>query len=115
MIVEKTKERFVPPTFDSCNTHIISFDLWISKGGVDAFVLLVHFLNDKWEPCHVTIGFIEIANTFGNAITLQVNDLLAKHEVNVCVFAYVKDEGNNLSTMTSTLTFVESYEVWHIL
>ncbi len=50
MIVENTKERFVSPTFDSCNIHIISFDLWILKGGVDTFVFLVHFLNDKWEP-----------------------------------------------------------------
>jgi hypothetical protein len=82
---------------------------------VDTFVLLVLFLNDEWEPCHVTIEFIEIVDTFGNAISLQVNDLLAKHERNACVFAYVKDEGNNISTMTFALTFVVSYEVWHLL
>jgi hypothetical protein len=54
MTTKKTKERFVSPTFDSCNTHIIYFDLWILKEGVDTFVLLVHFLNDKREPCYGT-------------------------------------------------------------
>jgi hypothetical protein len=34
---------------------------------VDTFVLIVHFLNDKWEPYHVTIGFFEIVETFVNA------------------------------------------------
>jgi hypothetical protein len=29
----------------------------MSKGGVDTFFLIMHLLNDKWEPCHVTIGF----------------------------------------------------------
>jgi hypothetical protein len=40
-----------------------------------------------------------------------MNDVFAKHGLNVCVVTYVKDEGNNLSTMTSTLTFVMSCEV----
>ncbi len=29
MIIEQTKERFVSPTFQSCNTCTVSFDLWI--------------------------------------------------------------------------------------
>jgi uncharacterized cupin superfamily protein len=47
------------------------------RGGIDTFVLIVHFLNDKWEFCHVTFGFFEIVNTFGNAMVIQVNDVLA--------------------------------------
>jgi hypothetical protein len=34
----------------------------MSRGGVDTFVLIIHFLNDKWELCHVIEGFFEIAN-----------------------------------------------------
>jgi hypothetical protein len=45
------------PTFDSCRTCMVSFDLLISKGGVDTFVLITHFLNDTWESYHVTSGF----------------------------------------------------------
>jgi hypothetical protein len=42
-----TKERFVSPSLVSCNICTISFDLWMSKGGVDIFVLIMHLLNDK--------------------------------------------------------------------
>ncbi len=48
-IVERTKKRFVFPTFDSYNTYTIYFDLWMSRGGVDIFVIIVHFLNDRWS------------------------------------------------------------------
>jgi hypothetical protein len=64
----------------------------MSKGGVNTFVLIVHFLNGKWEPCHVTIIFFEIADTFGSAMALQMNDVLAKHGFNVHFLAYVKNE-----------------------
>jgi hypothetical protein len=59
-ITKKTKEKYISSTFESCNTCTISFDLWMSITGVDTFVLIVQFLNDKWEPCHVTIGLFEI-------------------------------------------------------
>ncbi len=69
-IAKRTKERFVSPTLHSYNTCTVSFNLWMSRGGVDTFVLIVHFLNDKWEPCHVTIGFFYITNTSGSAMVL---------------------------------------------
>jgi hypothetical protein len=61
----------------------------VSKGGVDTFILIVHFLNDKWEPCHITIKKKKITYTFRNATTLQVNDVLAKHGINIHVLEYV--------------------------
>lgn len=75
------------PTFDSCCTCMVNFDLWISKGGVDTFVLIAHFLNDKWN-----FGIFKIIDTFGNPMVLQVNDLLSKHGPNVSIIAYVKNE-----------------------
>ncbi len=77
-IIEKTKEKYISLTLESCNTCMISFDLWMSRARVDTFVLIVHFLNDKWEPCHVTIGSFEIVETFGNAMFLQINEVLAR-------------------------------------
>jgi len=52
---------------------MMSFDLWMSRKRVDNFVLIVHFLNQNWEPCHVTIGLIEIAisYTYGAAMALK--------------------------------------------
>jgi hypothetical protein len=29
---------------------------------MDTFVFIVHFLNDKWEPCDITIDFFETTN-----------------------------------------------------
>jgi len=66
-ITKKMKEKYISLALESCNTCTISFDLWMSITKVDTFVLIVHFLNDKWEPYHVTIGFFEIVETFVNA------------------------------------------------
>jgi hypothetical protein len=52
-----------------------------------------------------------MANKSRNAMVIQVNDVLAKHGLNTHVFAYVKNERNNLATMTFVLTFVVSCEV----
>jgi hypothetical protein len=46
---------------------------------------------------HVTIGFFEIINTYGNAMAIHVDDVLAKHGLNTHVLAYVKDERSNLA------------------
>jgi len=83
----------------------------MSREGIDTFIFIVHFLNDKWECCHVIVRFFETINTFGNVMAIQMNNVFAKHGLNIHVLAHVKDEGNNLATMTSALTFVVSYEV----
>jgi hypothetical protein len=108
---EKMKENYISSTLESYNTCMVSFDLWMFRMGVDTFILIVHFLNDKWEPCHVTIGFFEIVETFGNAMALQVNEVFAKHGFNVWVIVYVKDEGDNFSTMTTALISVVLCEI----
>ncbi len=51
----------------------MNFDLWMFKGGMDTFVYIVHFLNEKWEPCHVTIGFFETTNISKSAIVSSWN------------------------------------------
>jgi len=55
----------------------------MSRVGVDTFVMIVHFLNNKWEPYHIIVGFFETINIFGNAMALKVNDVLAKYGFNV--------------------------------
>jgi len=41
-------------------------------------------------------------------VAIQVNEMLVTYGLNAKILAYVKDESNNLSTMTSSLTFVVS-------
>jgi hypothetical protein len=57
------------------------------------------------------LDFFEVVYTFGNALVLQVNDLLAKHGLKVYVIAYIENEGGNIFNMTSILTCVVSREV----
>jgi hypothetical protein len=105
---KKTKEKYTMKSVESCNSCTVSFDLWMSRAGMDTFVLNVHFLNDKWEPCRVKIYLFETTKTFRSVMALQVIEIFAKHGFNVGVYVNVKD---CLSTMTNTLVFVVSCEV----
>ncbi len=90
---------------ESCDTYIISCDLWTSKG-VDAFELIVHFLNHNWEPSHITIGLFETIETSRATMVIQVNEVLPTYGLNAKILAYVKYEVNNLITMTTTFTSI---------
>ncbi len=57
-------ETSIFATFDSCHTCMVTFDLWVLIRSVNTFVLITLFLNDKWEPCHITLNLFEIANTY---------------------------------------------------
>jgi hypothetical protein len=63
------------------------------KAKVDTFVMIMHFLNNNWEPCHIIASFFEIVDTFRNAMALQVNDVLVKYGLNTRIIAYIEDEG----------------------
>jgi hypothetical protein len=67
-MVELTKNKYVFWSLESCHSCIVSFDVWMSKAKVDTFVMIVHFVNAQWEPCHITVGFFEIVDTTRNAM-----------------------------------------------
>jgi hypothetical protein len=52
------------------------------------------------------MGFFKTMETIRNVLAFQMNDLFAKHKLNVYVLAYVKNAGNNLSTMIFVLTSI---------
>lgn len=58
----------------------------MSKGNVNTFIFIMHFLNNKQESYHLTIGFFEITNTFENAMILQVNIYACKTQVQCLCF-----------------------------
>jgi hypothetical protein len=45
--------------------QLTSFDLWMFKGAYDVFALVTIFLNNDWQPKHVTIGLFEATKTTG--------------------------------------------------
>ncbi len=85
-MAKRTKEKFVSLTLDSCITCTLSFDHWMAQGGVDTFVLILHFSNDKWEPYHIIITFYETTNASSNAMPLQANDCLQNMGLILCYF-----------------------------
>ncbi len=45
-MITKTMDLHVLPNFEYTTTISTSFDLWMSKGGVDTFVLVVNYLDE---------------------------------------------------------------------
>jgi len=65
--------------------------------------------NKRWEPCHVITTIFEVHETLGVAMAIQLKDLLAWYNLLDKVIAYIKDEGVNLNTFTTTLPNIVSY------
>jgi hypothetical protein len=107
-LCEKTKKKFISKALEACDTCMVSFDLWMSKGRVDTFVLIIHFLNHNWGPNHVVIDLFETIKIYGVAMAIQVNEVLVTYGLNAKILAYVKDDNNNLSIMTNALNSVIS-------
>jgi hypothetical protein len=61
--VEKTKKTYVFPLLNDYSCTTTSFDLSMSKGAHDVFVLVIIFLGSNWKPKHVTLDLFEAAKT----------------------------------------------------
>ncbi len=72
--------------------------------GFDTFALVVNFLNQEWVPCHVMIGLFKALDTSGIALAQIVKPLLAKFELTNKVITCVKNEGENLAILNSSLS-----------
>jgi hypothetical protein len=108
--VEKTKETYVLPLLNDCSCTIANFDLWMSKGAHDVFVLVIIFLGSDWKPKHVTFGLFEAAKTIGQALAKNLIELLDAYGLRNKIIAYVKDEGSNLNTLTNALKSIVKCE-----
>jgi len=73
------------------------------------FALVMNYINKRWEPCHVITTIFEVHETLGVAMAIQLKDLLTSYILLDKVIAYVKDEGANLNTFTTTLTNIVCY------
>jgi len=73
------------------------------QGGADTFALVVNHLNASWMPQHVTIGLFKVHETIGLSMVGQLYSLFEKYDIMHCMIAFVKDEGNNLMFMATTL------------
>jgi hypothetical protein len=55
----------VSPNLEFVIIIIFSFDLWMSKGGVDTFASIINYLNAIWKPRHAIVGFFKVHGTIG--------------------------------------------------
>jgi hypothetical protein len=43
--------------------YFVSFDLWMCKGGVDTFGLILNYFTKAWESMYVTIKLFKVNDT----------------------------------------------------
>jgi hypothetical protein len=89
---------------------IACFDLWMSKGVDDIFALVINFFDENWQSKKVTIGRFEATETIGQTLARNLRNLLNSYGLNNKIIAFVKNEGENFNSMTTTLKIVVNCE-----
>jgi hypothetical protein len=69
-MVTKTMNRHVLLNLESITTISSSFELYMLKGGVHTFALVMSYLNDTLTPRHATIGLFDVHEITGSAMVL---------------------------------------------
>jgi hypothetical protein len=87
----------------------------MNEGALDTFALVINFLTLNWETKHVTIGLFKAKDIIGINLASQLQVLFEKYNLINKMICCVKDEGTNLSTMTSVLKQIVNYERLGIL
>ncbi len=68
-MMKHTLEKFVLPYVNGVVSVTTTFDLWMNKGALEIFALVINFLTLDLESKHVTIGLFEENNTIGINLT----------------------------------------------
>lgn len=55
---------------------------------------------------HATIKMFEVHDTIGISMVVQLESLFGKYDLTHHMIAFVKDEGNNLTSMAMILHFI---------
>jgi hypothetical protein len=65
-------DMHVLPKLVSASIVSTSFDLWMSKGVVNTFALVINYLIKTWEPMHIVIEFFEVNEMIGLCINMTI-------------------------------------------
>ncbi len=71
-MVPKTTNLHMLPILASITIMFKSFDIWMPKGGVNTFTLVINYLNEIWIHVHVIIGLFEVHETIGLYVARQL-------------------------------------------
>lgn len=102
-MVRRIMDLHVLPNLEIVTIVFASFDLWMSKSGVNTFVLVINYSDESSTPRHATMKLFEVHEITINTMVLQFQTLLKKFELIHHVITFVKDEGNNIGVMVTTL------------
>jgi hypothetical protein len=114
IMVTKSMDIHVLPKLGGATTISTSFDLWISRGRIDTFSLVINYFSEAWEHVHATIGLFEVNETTGSCMAQQLQSLLEKFGLIHQVLAFVKNEGSNLASMATTLCSIVDCELLYL-
>ncbi len=99
------------PSLNDCSCATTSFDLQMSKGAHDLFVLVIIFLGFNWKPKQVTLSLFEVVEIIRQVLVRNLIELLDAYGLRNKIITYVKDQGSNLNTLTNALNFVVKCEI----
>jgi len=102
VMVTKSMDIHVLPKLASVANFYASFDLWMSRGGINTFALIMNYLFENSESMNVNVGMFEVNETTNSCTTSQLQSLFEKFGLIHQVLAFVKYEGSNLASTTTT-------------
>ncbi len=97
-MINKTMEHHALHALIKVILMTTTFDLWMSHEGFDTFALVVNYIHNKWELCHITINIFKVQETLGTTMVLQLKDLFAHFDLCGKIITYVKDDDVNFNT-----------------
>nr|XP_024359895.1 uncharacterized protein LOC112274515 isoform X1 [Physcomitrium patens] len=104
-VVSQIIEKNILPSLRGCVSATVTFDLWMSRRGVNSIATVVHFINESWETCHVTIGVLEASVIAGEELVMEVKDLLSSFNLMDKIIAFVvKDDDSRLTSLAEALS-----------
>jgi len=86
----------------------------MSRGRVDTFALVIDYLNDSWNPMHVTIGLFEVHETIGFCMASQLHILLEKFDLMHTVIAFERWRQQS-NVYGDNITFESSMDLWRYM
>jgi hypothetical protein len=75
-MINKTMERHALHALIKFILMTTAFDLWMSHERFDTFALVMNYIYNNWELCHITINIFKVHETLGTTMVLQLKDLL---------------------------------------
>lgn len=114
-LIKETMNTYVVHALVDYLLTTCTFDLLMSKGAHDIFVVVVNLISSDWEAKHVTITLFEVTDTSGVAMVSKFQELLNKFSLITKILVYVKDKGSNLQGSTNAPTSVVSRDFFPLL